>query len=222
MKLHLSIEASTEACSVALKRGEELHVFHEIAPMRHSELLVPVVRDLLAEAGVSANQLDTVVFGSGPGSFTGIRLAAAFAQGIAMPANAECLALNSFDIQAQGIHDYLQTDRMIICQDAHKGQIYAAAYEWREGVRACLIQPCLIRPEQLALPGEGAWSITGNAWFKLSDHMPKWPELMTDRYVVNWLPRAQDAFACLDLAVPFDGAQLNYLREADDWKQVGE
>lgn len=220
MKITLSIEASTEACSVALKAGEEQYVFHEVAPMRHSELLVPVVQDLFNAAGIAAKQLDSVILGSGPGSFTGIRLAAAFAQGLAMPANAECLALSSFDMHAQGIHDYLQTDRMIICQDAQKGQIYAAAYEWRDGVRHCLISPCLIRPEQLALPGDGAWSISGNAWFKLSDEMPKWPELMTDRYVVNWLPRAEDAFACLEHAVAFDGAQLNYLREASDWKQV--
>lgn len=218
----LIIETSTEACSVALQVDEQRFCFHEVAPMRHNELLTPVVSDLLQQADIQADDLDNVVLGSGPGSFTGIRLAAAFAQGLAMASNAQCLAISSFALHAQGVHDYLKTDRILLCQNAQKGQIYAAAYDLQDDKMLALIEPCLLNPNQLSLPKEGAWSMSGNAWFQLADEMPKWPELMRDRYVLNWLPRAEDGFNCLDLARPLDEQEINYLREASDWKKINQ
>lgn len=187
--------------------------------MRHSELLVPVVEDLLVQAGIQAADLDGVIFGSGPGSFTGIRLAAAFSQGLAMASGAQCFEVPSFQIWAQGVTDYLKTDRVLIAQDAQKGQIYAGAYALSEGIMQPLIKPCLINPVALTAPDSKPWPIAGNAWFKLSDQMPGCDQWMQDRYILNWLPRAEDAFALLPVARIFDATvELNYLREATDWK----
>ena len=70
----LAIDTSSEACSVALHLGGEARERHEHAPLRHAELLLPAIRGLLAEGGVSLASLDAVAFGRGPGSFTSLRI----------------------------------------------------------------------------------------------------------------------------------------------------
>ena len=82
MKL-LAIEAATEACSAAVLVGEEVVETYQLAPRQHNELLLPMCEQVLAEAGVSLSQLDAIAYGCGPGAFTGVRIAAGVAQGIA-------------------------------------------------------------------------------------------------------------------------------------------
>lgn len=83
MKL-LAFETATEACSVAVWVDGEVRERHEIAPRRHAALALPWADALLAEAGVAKAQLDAIAVGIGPGAFTGVRLAVALAQGIAL------------------------------------------------------------------------------------------------------------------------------------------
>ena len=80
----LAIETATEACSVAVWIDGHVHERFEIAPRRHAELTLPWAEQLLVEAGVAKSQLDAIAVGRGPGAFTGVRLAIALAQGIAL------------------------------------------------------------------------------------------------------------------------------------------
>lgn len=83
MKL-LAFELATEACSVALWIDGEVRERFELAPRRHAELALPWAQQLLAEAGIGRSQLDAIAVGRGPGAFTGVRLAIAIGQGIAL------------------------------------------------------------------------------------------------------------------------------------------
>ncbi|MBS0212635.1 MAG: tRNA (adenosine(37)-N6)-threonylcarbamoyltransferase complex dimerization subunit type 1 TsaB [Proteobacteria bacterium] len=83
MKL-LAIETATEGCSVALWLDGQVRERYEIAPRRHAELVLPWADALLADAGIAKSQLDAIAVGRGPGAFTGVRLAIALAQGIAL------------------------------------------------------------------------------------------------------------------------------------------
>ena len=80
----LAIETSTEACSVALWIDGDVRERFEIAPRRHTELVLPWAGELLAEAGIGKSQLDAIAVGRGPGAFTGVRLAVALVQGMAL------------------------------------------------------------------------------------------------------------------------------------------
>ena len=79
----LSIETSSEACSVALRIVGDTRERFELAPRRHAELILPMMLSLLAEAELTLGQLDGIAFGRGPGSFTSLRIGIGVVQGLA-------------------------------------------------------------------------------------------------------------------------------------------
>ena len=71
----LAVETATEACSAALYMGGDLTQRYRVEPRGHSELILDMMAQLLAEAGIPLTDLDALAFGRGPGSFTGVRIA---------------------------------------------------------------------------------------------------------------------------------------------------
>jgi len=138
MKL-LAIDSSTDALSVAVGVDAGIRERHEIAPRQHGKLVLPLVDELMAEAGLEVAQLDAVVLGRGPGSFTGLRIAAGVVQGIAFAADLPVACVSSLAILAQGI----DADHVICAQDARMGEVYAGAFERVDG----LVSP--VAPEQV-------------------------------------------------------------------------
>ena len=77
----LAIDTATEACSVAVWNQGEIHALFELCPREHTQRILPMVQQVLAESGLALNQLDALAFGRGPGSFTGVRIGIGIAQG---------------------------------------------------------------------------------------------------------------------------------------------
>lgn len=125
MKL-LAIETATEFCSVSLLCDGQLISRSELAPRRHTELLLPMCDDVLAEAGVSRSQLDAIAVGRGPGAFTGVRLAVSAAQGIALGIDRPIVAVSSLAALALCAPDNGAPTLAII--DARMGEIYAGCF----------------------------------------------------------------------------------------------
>ena len=106
---YLAIDASTEACSVALQvtnvTGEST-VFsrYDLCPQSHSLHLLPMVDEVLTEAGIKLAQLDGLIFGQGPGSFTGVRIGIGVAQGLAFSANFPVVGISTLQAMAQWAH----------------------------------------------------------------------------------------------------------------------
>ena len=210
----LAVETSTELCSAALLRGEELFVEEALAENRHSELLVPMVRRLLDRARLSPTDLDGIGFGQGPGSFTGIRIACGIAQGMAFGAAKPVVPVPSLLALAEQANE----GRVIVAFDARMDETYLAAYarngnDWNE-----VIAPMLADRASLpSLPGR-AWVATGSgfdrfAW--LRDHYRDFIEMRLE----GDLPRA-GAIARLaarrlarGLGVPPERAAPLYLRD---------
>lgn len=150
MKL-LAFETATEACSVALYLDGEVRERFEIAPRRHAELSLPWADALLAEAGVARSQLDAIAVGRGPGAFTGVRLAIALAQGIALALDRPVVPVSTLRaLAAQG-----QGERILAAIDARMGEIYAAAFR-RDGDDVVATgDETVIAPTAYELPGQG-------------------------------------------------------------------
>lgn len=123
----LAIETATEACSVALWIDGELRERFEIAPRRHTELVLPWADELLADAGLRRSQLDAIACGRGPGAFTGVRLAVALVQGIAFALDRPVLpvsTLAALAMQAQA----RDGEHVLAAIDARMGEVYIAEF----------------------------------------------------------------------------------------------
>jgi tRNA threonylcarbamoyladenosine biosynthesis protein TsaB len=123
MKL-LAIETSTEACSVALHVDGDVRELHELAPRRHTQLVLPWSEQLLAEAGLRKSQLDAIAVGRGPGAFTGVRLAIAIVQGLALALDRPVLPVSTLATLAmQG-----RGERRLAAIDARMGEVYLGEF----------------------------------------------------------------------------------------------
>ena len=161
MKL-LAFETATEACSVALWIDGEVRERHELAPRRHAELSLPWAEQLLADAGLRKSQLDAIALGRGPGAFTGVRLAIALGQGIALALDRPIVAVSTLAALAMRAHASQQTDavdgavsaRVLASIDARTGEIYTGAFELRDGDAFALDAEAVLAPEAATLPDE--------------------------------------------------------------------
>jgi tRNA threonylcarbamoyladenosine biosynthesis protein TsaB len=156
----LAVETSTELCSVALLCGGSILVEEALAENRHSELLLPMIRKLLARAGLEAAGMDVFAFGQGPGSFTGIRIACGIVQGLAFGADKPVVPIPSLLALAQ----QAGAPRVVAALDARMGEAYLAAYErrgdaWEEAIAPSLVDPSVLPP----LPA-GEWTAIGSGF----------------------------------------------------------
>ena len=98
----LAIDTATEACSVAVWNQGEIHALFELCPREHTQRILPMVQQVLAESGLALNQLDALAFGRGPGSFTGVRIGIGIAQGTALGADLPMIGVSTLQTMAQG------------------------------------------------------------------------------------------------------------------------
>jgi len=146
MKL-LAFETATEACSVALWIDGEVREEFELAPRRHAELALPWADALLAEAGVARSQLDAIAVGRGPGAFTGVRLAVAVAQGIALALDIPVVPVSTLATLAMLAPPGSQ--RILAAIDARMGEIYLGAFaQSADGLVTGLGEEILMPPQQ--------------------------------------------------------------------------
>ena len=152
MKL-LAIETATEACSVALSIDGEVCERFEIAPRRHAELTLPWCDALLAEAGVSRSQLDAIAVGRGPGAFTGVRLAIAIAQGIALGLDRPLVPVSTLRVLAAGANAG-EGEHVLAAIDARMHEVYWASYRMHDGLLEEISPERVIAPAQVVVEGE--------------------------------------------------------------------
>ena len=126
----LAIDTSTEACSAALLRedGEVFSQF-EVAPRQHTRLLPSMMDQVLDASGIARTAITHCAFANGPGAFTGIRIAAAQAQGIGIALGIPLLPISTLALLAQTGLDRFDCRRPLVALDARMQEIYWAIYE---------------------------------------------------------------------------------------------
>jgi tRNA threonylcarbamoyladenosine biosynthesis protein TsaB len=159
MKL-LALDTSTEFLSLALWHDGDVRVREMRAGQKHSELILPLLRELLNEAGWQLADLDGIAFGEGPGSFTGLRIGCGVAQGLAFGAGLPVIGVCTLEALAQQAGQ----PKIIACLDARMNEVYHAVYV-RENDRWQIVAgPGLYAPEQVpGVEGEG-WCGIGSGW----------------------------------------------------------
>lgn len=169
MKL-LAIDTATEACSAALYSDGVIVERYALAPREHAGLILPMVDELLREADIRPAQLDAVAFGRGPGAFTGLRIAAGVAQGIAFGADLPVVPISTLAALAQGCYRERGVARVLAAIDARIGEVYWGSYACDiDGLmRACGVE-YVTRADAVPPPEGEGWCGAGNAWAAYGD-----------------------------------------------------
>lgn len=174
MKL-LAFDTSTENMSVAVASGEQLWQRSGPAGPLASATLIPMIEALLKQAGLGLGELDAIVFGRGPGSFTGLRTACAVAQGLAFGAGLPVLGIDTLQAVAEHARAQAGCTQVLAILDARMDEVYAGAYEWTGGRWARCGEFSLDKPEALALPT--GWTLAGNAFEAYGHRLPQAPRV---------------------------------------------
>ena len=156
----LAFDASTEFCSTALWLDGEVLTRQVHAGQTHSQLLLPQCQSLLAEAGLTFADLDGIGFGEGPGSFTGLRIACAVAQGLAFATGIPVVGVSSL----QALAAASDGDRVIACLDARMGEVYHATYLRAGDDWVALSETVVCKPSDAPAVEGGSWIGCGSGF----------------------------------------------------------
>ncbi len=221
----LGFETSSSRGSVALATPQELRVREIASPREQTESLLALTDELLAEAGITLEQLHGIAFGRGPGSFTGLRVSVAVAQGLAAVTGVPLLPVSSLVCLAQRAWREERCERGIVCVDAHMGEVYSAEFAVGDGMAAIVGAERLGPPADVtALPGEG-WCAVGNGFAAHAEALAATARAAA-RVLPELVPAAEDLFleARRDLAAGRGAAATaaipKYLREHTAWRRT--
>ncbi len=189
----LALETSTNACSVAFLDGKQQDFScierFEIAPRKHTQLILPMIDSVLDEAGCDIKQIDVLAFGRGPGAFTGVRIATGVIQAISFGADLSVAQISSLAAVAQGYYNSQgcytaqgdikhQAKKLLVANDARMNEIYFGAYELNNGFMSLTGTEQLLKPEQLdsflqsqSIQPDENWYAIGNGWLEYAEKM---------------------------------------------------
>lgn len=192
MKL-LALETATDACSVALYLDRKIHQRYQLAPRKHARLLLPMVNEVLAEAGVALSQLDAVAFGRGPGSFTGVRIGTSTAQALAFGAGLPVVPVSSLRALAQTAFSARGVRRCAAAFDARMDEVYFGTFEIdSDGIARSLGEERVCPPEEVPLINGDAWSGVGPGWEAYASRLQQRLGDRIERSYTDIYPRAGD------------------------------
>lgn len=154
----LAIETSCAYLSIAVNKGERIAFYHERVGQNHTTLALPIIERLLIEAEIQLQALDTIIYGQGPGAFTGLRIACGLAQGLAFSSTLPLIAIPTLDClaaQSQG--------HVLVCTDARQKQVYSALYHVKQAI------PTRLSPITLSDPSQVHLATVGTKWRGVGD-----------------------------------------------------
>jgi tRNA threonylcarbamoyladenosine biosynthesis protein TsaB len=161
----LAIDTSGDSCSAALYWSGRVEQRLELAPRRHGELILAMMDGLLESAGIALGALGTIAFGRGPGSFTGVRIACAVAQGAAFGAGLPTVPVSTLAAIAQGVHRRDGGRRLLVALDARMGEVYWGAFNIAQDGIARPCGPELVCPPgEVPVPDGQGWRGVGSGW----------------------------------------------------------
>lgn len=224
----LALDTSTENCSVALLIGDQCYSRSEVAPREHTHKILPMVDDVLAEAGISLNDVDALAFGRGPGSFTGVRIGIGIAQGLAFGADLPMIGISTLKAMAQATYRKHGQHFAACAIDARMSEVYWGRFQRQDnGNWMAIDEECVISPlhlvEQITVD-EGKWRKAGTGWKAYQEAFDALAISVEPSDVL--FPEAEDIayLAKFDLeegnTVMADQASPVYLRDKVAWKKL--
>lgn len=162
----LALDTATEACSVALLHEGRVLSRYEVIPRLHAQRVLPMVQELLAEAGTALAAVDAIAFGRGPGAFTGVRIAVGVVQGLAFALGRPVLPISNLAVLAQRAHREQGASQVAAAIDARMDEVYWGCYRLDDGEMRLAGVEAVLPPERAVLPrdADGDWFGAGTGW----------------------------------------------------------
>ncbi|RMV72817.1 hypothetical protein ALP05_04531 [Pseudomonas caricapapayae] len=212
----LALDTATEACSVALLHDGKVLSHYEVIPRLHAQRLLPMIKDLLAEAGIAMSALDAIAFGRGPGAFTGVRIAIGVVQGLAFALDRPVLPVSNLAVLAQRAYREQGVSQVASAIDARMDEVYWGCYRETAGEMRLSGNEAVMAPELATLPvqASGQWFGAGTGW-GYAERIP----VSLAGHDAGMLPHAQDLLTLAIFAwnrgetLPADDALPVYLRD---------
>lgn len=220
----LAIDTATEACSVALLDQGDCHEIFEIIPRQHTERVLPMVDELLAEAGISLSQLDALAFNCGPGSFTGVRVGTSVAQGLAFSCDLPVIPVSSLAALAQLAFREEKKEKVLSAIDARMNEIYWGCYQLESGLMKLVVEEKVSPVTKIEKQGE--WHCLGSGWDSFQTELNQSALVNITSFTAECFPHAQDiAVLAADLylqekTVRAEDAMPSYIRDEVTWKKL--
>lgn len=213
----LALDTATEACSVALLHNGQVTSHYEVIPRLHAQRLLPMIKTLLADAGVPLAALDGIAFGRGPGAFTGVRIAIGVVQGLAFALDRPVLPVSNLAVLAQRSLREHGAQQVAAAIDARMDEVYWGCYRAEQGEMRLQGLEAVLAPEQALLPRDasGDWFAAGTGWGTFAARIP----VQVAGQDAAMLPHAEDLLSLARFAwargeaVAADEAQPVYLRD---------
>lgn len=224
----LALDTATENCSVALLVGDQIYVRSEVAPRDHTKKILPMVDEVLKEAGLTLAGLDALAFGRGPGSFTGVRIGIGIAQGLAFGADLPMIGISTLAAMAQGSYRMKGYTHVATAIDARMSEVYWGRYRredngnWSEVDQECVIAPSLLADSTGS--DDLLWGCAGTGWAAYEEELRALP--LSREFSDVLYPDAQDIAFLAKFewdkgnTVSAEQASPVYLRDTVAWKKL--
>lgn len=216
----LAIETATDACSAALLIDGVIEQELEIAPREHAKIILYMAERLLSAAELKVSQLDAIAFGRGPGSFTGLRIAAGITQGIAFGADLPVAPVSTLAALAQGCAREQDATHILTALDARMQEVYWGMYQTsNNGLVELQGTEIVSSPDEVPIPEFGNWTGAGSGWQTYEDSLRTRCGQTVDAICPEQRPEAQDigrlavALITSGQTVPAEQAYPIYLRD---------
>ena len=213
----LAFDTSTDTLSIAVQHGDALWQHTGPGGAQASATLIPTVRSLMAQAGLSFDTLEAIVFGRGPGSFTGLRTACAVAQGLAFGARGgqgvPVLPMDTLLAVAEEARQQHGCTHVVAVLDARMDEVYHARCEWLPGeARWQADEDFGLGAPETVQPPTG-WTVAGNARAPYGDRLAPAASHATALPTATALLRLAPALIAAGQAVAAGDALPRYIRD---------
>lgn len=160
----LCIDSSTEACSVAVQtKSAALYHHFMLAPREHTQKILPTIESVINEAQLTLSDIGVIVYGQGPGSFTGVRIGISIAQGLAYGLEVNMVGVSTLQAMSQQAFAKHQCESVYAAIDARMGEVYFAHYINQNGLMVLQENEVVVKPEQLVQRFENDQQIVPNS-----------------------------------------------------------
>lgn len=228
----LALDSATEYCSVALSCASGVFQRGQEAPREHADILLPFIQSVLDEAGIDLSDVDVIAVGSGPGSFTGVRIAAGIAQGLAFSQSIPLITVSSLVTMAQRAERLHGASQVFAAIDARMGEVYWGTLKRIDGLmriqgKAVVCAPGAVASHLSDTQSGTRWATVGTGFgtyqealsaelsaFTLHDL----PDIRFPQ-AIDMLPHAQAAWSRGETQRA-DEIDLEYVRNEVTWQKL--